>query len=319
MNGFIPAFDFQTVFVEPWQWDPVGTAWIVGMGFLVSAACGLVGTFLVFRRMALVGDAISHSILPGIVIAFLISGSRGVLPMMAGAVAAGLVTVALIEAIHRGSRVKPDAALGIVFSTLFALGVILLALFADKVDLDPDCVLYGEIGLMPLMQEARIGSVSLGPWPVLQMGIVFLVLVALLFLFYKQLLVTSFDPALARSLGIRASVYHYGLMFCLSVTVVSSFEAVGVILVIAMLIFPAVTGTMLTDRLPLILGLTLPLGAMYSLLGFHLALWLDTSIAGAMVVVAGALFGVAWIFSPRKGLLALALARRRIQHEAATA
>lgn len=312
MSGFIPSFEFDTVFMQPWEWDPMGTAWIIVMGFLANAACGLVGTFLVFRRMALMGDAISHSILPGIVIAFLISGSRGVLPMMLGAVAAGLVTVVLIEAIHRGSRVKADAALGIVFSTLFAFGVILLALFADKIDLDPDCVLYGEIGLIPLMQQVTIGTLDLGPRPLVQMAVVLTTLLALLFLFYRQLLVTSFDPALARSLGLRVGFYHYGLMFCLSLTVVSAFEAVGAILVIAMLIFPSVTASLLSDRLPVILGLCFPFSAIYALSGFHLAVWLDTSIAGAMVVVAGALFGLAWVFSPRKGLLALMLARRQI-------
>ncbi|WOO40921.1 metal ABC transporter permease [Rubellicoccus peritrichatus] len=303
MNDFIPAFDFQSVVVEPWTFDAGGVFWIILMGFLANATCGIVGTFLVYRRMALVGDAISHSLLPGIVLAFLITSSRDSFPMMIGAIIAGAFTVFLIEAIHRSSRVKPDAALGIVFSFLFAVGVIMLALFADRVDLDPDCVLYGEIGFIPLMDTVSLGGMELGPRPVVLMGSVFLIAAVLTIVFYKGLLVTSFDPALALSLGIRVNFYHYGLMAVLSLSVVSAFEAVGAILVIAMLIFPAVTASMVTDRLPFILVLTLPLAFVYSVAGYHLALWLDTSIAGAMVVVATLIFGLLWIVSPRQGLI----------------
>lgn len=302
MNDFIPAFDFQTVVIEPWTFDPGGVFWIVLMGFLANATCGIVGAFLVYRRMALVGDAISHSLLPGIVLAFLITASRDSFPMMIGAVIAGIVTVLLIEVIHRSSRVKPDAALGIVFSFLFAIGVILLALFADRVDLDPDCVLYGEIGFIPFMDTVTMGGMDLGPRPVVLMGAVFLITGLLTIIFYKGLLVTSFDPALALSLGIRVNVYHYALMTVLSLAVVSAFEAVGAILVIAMLIFPAVTASMVTDRLPVILLLTQPLALIYSILGYHLALWLHTSIAGAMVVVAMLFFALIWIISPNQGI-----------------
>lgn len=302
MSDLIPAFDFETIVTDPWIYDPVGTGWIILMGFLVNVACGLVGTFLVYRRMALVGDAISHSLLPGIVLAFIITASRDSLPMMIGATLAGIVSVLLIEIIHRSSRVKPDAALGIVFSSLFAFGVILLTLFADKVDLDADCVLYGEIGFIPLMETVHFASIAI-PKPVLQMGGVLIIMVVLGVLFYDKLLVTSFDPALARSLGIGVNVYHYALMVFLSLTVVSAFEAVGAILVIAMLIFPGVTAGMLAQRLPVILALTIPLSILYSLLGYHLAVWLDTSIAGSMVVVSGGIFALTWLFSPREGLL----------------
>lgn len=140
-SNLIPPFDFQRVFIAPWTQDFASSVWIAAMGFLVATACGLVGNYLILRRMALVGDAISHSILPGIAVAFLVSGSRGSWPMFIGALVAGAVTTVLIEVIHKKSRVKQDAAIGIAFTSLFAIGVILISLFASKVDLDQECVL----------------------------------------------------------------------------------------------------------------------------------------------------------------------------------
>lgn len=250
MTELIPAFDFQRVFIAPWTQDFGSSIWIAAMGFLVATACGLVGNYLILRRMALVGDAISHSILPGIAIAFLISGSRGSLPMFIGALLAGAVTTVLIEVIHKKSRVKQDAAIGIAFTSLFAVGVILISLFASKVDLDQECVLYGEIAFIPLEGMVELAGFKLGPPSVVRMAVVTLVVVLLVGLFYKELLVSSFDPALSFSLGINSTFVHYALMAMLSVVVVSAFEAVGAILVIAMLILPGATATLLSHRFP---------------------------------------------------------------------
>ena len=300
---FFPEFDWQTVFVQPWTDFGSNSAWIVLMGFLVSCACGLVGCFVILRRMALVGDAISHSLLPGITLAFLLTQSRATLPMMIGAMAAGVITVALIEAIRFSSRIKPDAAIGIVFSSLFAFGVILISLFADKVDLDAECVLYGELGFIPLQEVARFAGYDIGPEPVVRMAIITLVAIGLILAFFKELLVTSFDSGLAASLGINPNRYHYGLTLFLSIVIVSSFESVGVVLVIAMIIFPGATALMLTDRLALALWISVAFSVLYAVLGFHLATWLDASIAGGMTVIAGVLFGLVWIFAPRRGLI----------------
>jgi manganese/zinc/iron transport system permease protein len=276
--------------------------------------------------MALVGDAISHSVLPGLVIAFLISRSRGTAAMFLGALAAGILTTVIIELIHKKTRVKQDAAIGIAFTSLFAAGVILVSLYASKIDLDQECVLYGEIGFVSYGDSVKIADLlpgvaapsqitassgtwdrflnaSLGPVPVVRMGGVALATVLLIGLFYKELLVSSFDPGLATTLGINASVIHYGLMCWLSVVVVSAFESVGAILVIAMLILPGATGSMLSHRLPVVMVLTVLHAALSSALGLHLAVWLDCSTAGAMVVMATALFCLAWIFSPTDGLL----------------
>ncbi len=305
MNALIPSFDFQRIFIAPWTSGFETFGWIVLMGFLVTAACGLVGNFLILRRMSLVGDAISHSVLPGLAVAFILSQSRSTTAMFLGALAAGIVTTVLIELIHRKSRVKQDAAIGIAFTSLFALGVILINLYAGKggVDLDQECVLYGEIAFVPLEPPVMIGGQSFGPTPVVRMALVAAATALLIAFFYKELLVSSFDPALAVSLGINATLIHYALMSWLSVVVVSAFESVGAILVIAMLILPGATATLLSHRLPVMLGLTLLHAAVSAVLGMHLALWLDCSPAGAMVVAGTVLFKSAWIFNPTDGLL----------------
>jgi manganese/zinc/iron transport system permease protein len=300
----IPEFDWHTVFVQPWSEYASNSFWIALMGFLVSGTCGLVGCFVILRRMALVGDAISHSLLPGITLAFLLTHSRDTVPMMIGAVAAGVITVALIEAIRYSSRIKADAAIGIVFSSLFAIGVILISVFADKVDLDAECVLYGELGFIPLQEIAYFGDQAIGPEPVVRMAAIALIAIGLLIAFYKEMLVTSFDAGLAASLGISPARYQYGLTLFLSIVIVSSFESVGVVLVIAMIIFPGATSLLLTDRLSNALWISTVFSGLYAFLGFHLATWLNASIAGGMTVVAGTLFGIVWIASPNQGLIA---------------
>jgi manganese/zinc/iron transport system permease protein len=252
-----------------------------------------------------VGDAISHSILPGIAIAFLLSNSRGTTAMFLGALAAGVLATAIIEIIHKNSPVKQDSAIGIAFTSLFAVGVVLINLYASRVDLDADCVLYGEIAfIVPDFQNVvTLGSLTLGPEPVVRMGAVALIVVALIVLFYKELLVSSFDSGLSFALGINATAMHYSLMCVLSAVVVSAFEAVGAILVIAMLILPAATGSLLWRRLPGIMLIAVAHAALSSVLGLHLATWLECSIAAAVVVMGGVLFGLAWIFSPGQGLL----------------
>lgn len=304
MSELIPAFDWERVVLAPWTSGFRETLWIALMGFLVTTACGLIGNYLILRRMALVGDAISHSVLPGLAIAFLLSQSRGSVAMFVGALAAGVLTTIIIELIHKKSRVKQDSAIGIAFTTLFAIGVILISLYASKVDLDQECVLYGEIAFVPFTEPFTWRGSTLGPAPVIRMAIVAVITLLLIVLFYKELLVSSFDPGLASSLGINATVVHYGLMCWLSVAVVSAFESVGAILVIAMLILPGATASLLSHRLSLMMVLTILQAALSSVLGIHLALWLGCSTAAAMVAMATLLFCLAWVFSPTEGLIA---------------
>ena len=303
--NLIPPFDFHRIVVSPWTDSFPFYCWILAMGFLVTLTCGLVGNYLVLRRMSLVGDAISHSVLPGIAIAFLIARTRSNFAMFVGAVVAGIATTLLIETIHRRTRVKQDSAIGIVFSTLFAVGVILISVFAGQVDLDADCVLYGEIGNVQMEPRVMVGGVETAPQPVVTMGVVAAGVIALILLFYKELLVSSFDAGLAASLGINPTLMHYALMCALSVVVVSAFQSVGAILVIAMLILPGATAYLLTQRLPAMMLLTVAHSALSVVIGLHLALWLDCALAAAMVVGGALLFVAAWLCSPTQGFRTL--------------
>ncbi len=280
--------------------------WIILTGALATASCGLLGSYLVLRKMSLIGDAISHAVLPGIAIAFLLSGSRSIIPMFIGASAFGLLTSILIETLSRRWRVQEDASIGIVFTALFAFGVVLISLYAGHIDLDQECVLYGEIAYTPF-DTLLWGNLSLGPRPVWLLGFVFLLDVLLVVLFYKELLISSFDPGMAISIGIKATLVHYILMAAVSMTTVAAFESVGAILVVAMLIVPGATAYLLTDRLKTMLLLSVLVGIVSSIGGYFLAAQWESSIAGAMTVAAGLQFGLAFIFSPKYGLASKAI------------
>ena len=312
MGELLPEFSWTEMVVLPWT-DEIGVfIWIALMGFFVTTACGLIGNYLILRRMALVGDAISHSVLPGIAIAFLVSQSRGSLPLFLGALGAGILTTVMIEMIHGKSRIKQDAAIGITFSCLFAIGVILISLYTSTIDLDADCVLFGEIGYVPYEYPfVEIAGLTLGPLSVVRMAAITLLTVGLIAVFYKELLVSSFDPALSTSLGINARLMHYSLMAGLSVVVVSAFESVGAILVIAMLILPGATASLLSQCLGIRLILTVAHAAVSSLAGIQLAIVLDSSMAPAMVVAGCGLFALAWLLSPGDGLRRLLREKRR--------
>lgn len=285
--------------------------WIMIIGVLVASACSLVGCFLVLRRLAMLGDAISHAVLPGIVIAFLITGSRNTIPMLLGAGALGLLTAFLTDALTRWGRLQEDASIGVTFTWLFAIGVILVTQFTGQVDLDVECVLYGEIAFAPF-DTWVVGDLNLGPRAAWILGTVTLINLAFVLLGYKQLKLCAFDAALATSLGINVALWHYFLMGLVSLTTVASFESVGAILVVAMLVVPPNTAYLLTDRLSWMILWSVVVGALSAIGGFWLAWWLDGSIAGAMSVVAGGLFILAALFSPRHGVVVRAIRRRRI-------
>jgi len=276
---------------------------ILLVGSCVAASCALIGSFLVLRKMALLGDAISHAVLPGIVIAFLITGDRAALPMVLGAGALGVITVMLVELFNRSRRLKEDASIGVVFPALFSLGVILISRYAAQVDLDLDCVLYGEIAYAP-WDTLTLGGTDLGPKALWVNGSVLLLVLLFVLIFFKELKISTFDAGLAASLGFSPVLIHYLLMSMVSVTVVGAFESVGAILVVAMLVVPPATAYLLTDRLGTMLGLAVGVGVASALGGYGLARAWDASIAGAMAMVAGLLFLAALLFSPSHGLLA---------------
>jgi manganese/zinc/iron transport system permease protein len=286
-------------------------------GAFGAVACSLLGTFLLLRGMSLVGDAVSHAVLPGIVVAFLLTHSVSALPVVLGAAAVGLLTVFLIETLVRTRRVKEDASIAVVFPALFAFGVLLLARFVDQKDLDLDCVLYGEITFASLDTVDLLGlAISR---PMLVLGGVAVVNLALVLALFKELKLATFDAALAASVGISPVVVHYLLMGAVSVTTVASFEAIGAILVVAFLVVPAAAAHLLTDRLGVMLVLAAAIGVASAVAGYFMATAINASIAGSMAVAMGAFFALAWLFAPREGVIGRFVARRRARERFALA
>ncbi|HAR19943.1 MAG TPA: iron ABC transporter [Cytophagales bacterium] len=265
---------------------------IILAGFLVALPCALLGTFLVLRKMVMLGDAISHAVLPGIVIAFLFSGERNSGVMLVGACVMGLFSTFLIEYLHKKGGLQSDASIGVTFTAFFALGIILISVLAGQVDLDQDCVLYGEIAYVPLDLWITESGTNLGPRIVWNMSIISVLVILFLFLFYKELTVNTFDSSFAAVAGISATLWHYALMSMVTVVTITSFEAVGAILVIAFLVGPAATAYLLTTKLKNMLWLSVLLGFTATVLGYLLASYTQGSVAGAISIAIGLQFVV---------------------------
>ena len=251
----------------------------------------------------MVGDAISHAVLPGIVLAFLLSGSRDPLVMIAGAGLLGVFTSFLIEFFHKKARLQTDAAIGVTFTWLFALGVILISVYAGQVDLDQDCVLYGEIAYVPIDLWITGSGVNMGPRALYIAIFLLIILAVFLWLGYPYLHLTTFDPDFAATIGISVGLWHYLLMGAVSMTTVSAFESVGAILVVALFVVPPATAYLLTNKLKVMLLISAILSVIISILGYYLAVAIDGSIAGAIVSVAGLFFAIAFLFSPTDGVI----------------
>jgi manganese/zinc/iron transport system permease protein len=288
----------------------MSTFWIILTACLASTACALAGSFLVLRKQAMLSDAISHAVLPGIAIAFLLTASRNTLPMLLGAGAFGLLTVWLTEQLQRRGRLRNDASMGIVFTTLFAIGVIIITLFAGQVDLDQECILYGEIAYVP-WDLWMLNGLSVGPRPVWILGFVVLLNLSFIIFFYKELKVYAFDPDLAVSLGMPVVLVHYSLMGTVSFSTIAAFESVGAILVVALIIVPPAAAYLWVQRLSRMLMLAVAFGIFSSISGYYLALFTNSSIAGAIAVMTGFLFGIAVVLNPADGLLWRGMRRLR--------
>ncbi|MCS6963123.1 metal ABC transporter permease [Thermoflexus sp.] len=281
---------------------------------LAGAACALPGVFLFLRRMALVGDAISHAILFGIVVTFLIVRDLRSPWLLIGAAGTGVLTAVAVDALRRTGRVKEDAALGLVFPALFSLGVVGIARGVGNIHLDLDAVLLGELAFAPF-DRLIWGGWDLGPRGAWVMGGLLLLNLTLILVFYKEWTLSTFDPDLAEIFGFRPAVLHYLLMGMTALTVVAAFDVAGVVLVVAMLVVPPATAALLTDRLAHMLGLSVLLGLGIALGGYGLAYALDLSIAGSMATVGGILFVLVFLGAPGQGLIAQARqAARQRQH-----
>lgn len=285
---------------------------VLGAGLLASVACALVGCFLVLRRMSLMGDAISHAVVPGIVAAFLVSGSLRAMPIFIGAVVVGVVTASLTELVHRVGRVEPGASMGVVFTVLFALGVIMLEQFGGRtVHLDADCVLYGAMEgvIWPSAPTTLDAALTLEPWrefprQVATLGGVVVLNALIVTALFKELRITSFDPALAATQGINPNVMHYLLMTMVAITTVAAFEAVGSILVVAMLIVPPLAAHLLTDRLGPMILISVVAAIVASVAGYTVSAQLSVNAAGMIGLALGALLIVVGLLAPRHGWLA---------------
>lgn len=277
---------------------------------ITAAACALPGVFLVLRRMAMMSDAISHTVLLGIVIGFFIFEDLSSPFLVLGAAAVGVLTVSLIALLERTRLVKEDAAIGLVFPALFSIAVILISLFAGDVHLDTDAVLIGELAFAPFDRFTPFG-VDLGPRGLYVMGGILLINLVFLTVFYKELKLSTFDAGLAAALGFTPTLLHYVLMSLVSVTVVGAFDIVGSVLVVALVVGPPAAAYLLTNRLSHMIGLSVLLGVISATGGYWLAHALDASIAGSMAAMTGLVFALAYLFAPQQGLLAAA--RRRAQ------
>ncbi len=298
-----------------WLWQLDG--WIIVAGVLCAVAASLVGNFLVLRRMSMLGDAVSHAVLPGLAAAFLLSGSRQSVPMFIGAAVVGVLTAMLTQWIRNTGKVDEGASMGVVFTTLFALGLIVIVQAADRVDLDPGCVLYGAIEFTPLDTVTVLGLTV--PRVVITLSVVTLINLIFVIACFKELKLTSFDAALADTMGFKSAWIHYLLMTLVAITAVACFESVGNILVVAMMIVPGATASLLTDRLPRLMVLSAILGAFAAISGHLVAItvptwfgYASTSTSGMMALMSGVLFVVVLLVGPSQGLLFVMLRRLRL-------
>jgi manganese/zinc/iron transport system permease protein len=276
---------------------------------LTATACGLLGPFLVLRRNALMSDAVAHAVLPGIVVAYLIFQTRAPVPIVAGAAVFGIICVLGIDALRSTGLVKWDAAIALVFPALFALGVIGISTYATGVHLDLDSTIYGEIAFAPFLSLDLFGAEL--PRTVVLSGAAVAANLAFVALLWRKLKTTSFDPQYAQAVDVSPARLSRMLLVAVAITAVISFESVGAILVVTLLIVPAAAAHLLTDRLTAMLAITVAIGWVSAIGGLTFASAADASIAGMMGVVAAACFVLALLAGPRYGLAARAIGRRR--------
>jgi len=289
------------------------------IGVLAAVACALPGNFLILRRQALIGDAISHVVLPGIVVAFLVTGTVATMPMLIGAGGAALVAVVLIEAIRRLGRIEPGAAMGVVFTALFAGGVLLLEQSdTSRVHLDVDHALMGNLETLIWLRasgwDSVIDPVALSHLPpeLPRIAVVAALMAALTVIFWRPLKLATFDEGFARAIGLPVSAIGLALVIAAAVAAVAAFDAVGSIIVIAMFICPPATARLMTDRLATQVWLSLAIAALSAILGYVLAgygpIWLGfdsaVSAAGMIATVSGVMLAIACLWARARGRVA---------------
>ena len=284
------------------------------IAILISVACAMSGTFLVLRKMSMMTDSITHTILFGIVVAYFITKDLNSPFLIVGAALVGVFTVWLTETVIKTKLVSEDSAIGLVFPLLFSLAIILVTKYADSVHLDVDSVLLGELAFAPFdrMKVFGVDIGATGMW----LGIVLLIVnLAFVILLFRVLKLSTFDTLLATTLGFSPVIIHYSLMTVVSITAVGAFQTAGSILVIAFMIVPPATAYLLSNDLKIIIILSGAIGGISSILGYQLARFMDASIAGAIAVVAGIIFAIVVVVAPERGVLSVVMRRKRLKEE----
>jgi manganese/zinc/iron transport system permease protein len=283
-----------------------------------AAACAVLGPFLLLRRLALLSDAISHVVLFGIVLAFLVTRDLRSPLLIVGATLAGVATVGLVELLQRSRYVKSDAAIGLSFTAMFSAAVLLVSQLPRGLHLDQDSVLIGspEYTTLDMVDNRLIlAGLDFGPRALYVLGGVLLLNALFVAVFYKELKLATFDAGLAAALGFAPALLHYGLTTLVALTAVTVFDAVGSVLVVGLMVIPAATAYLLTDRLTVLILLSVAVAIVAALGGWWLAVALNSNTPGAVTTVLGGLFALAFLFAPRRGVLAQWLLRRRQRHE----
>lgn len=284
---------FSKYLLEPVQYEFIQRALIASV--TIGISCGLIGTYIMLRRMSLIGDALAHAVLPGVVVSFMVAGKSEV-ALFIGAVVSGILTVLLIGFVNRNSKIKEDTSIGIIFTGAFALGILLVSQL-KQVHIDLSSYLFGDV------LGVSTGDITLSM-------IIMVVIIFCIVLFYKQLLLTSFDPTMAMTIGISTTLVHYMLMTLLSMSIVAGLQSVGVILIIAMLITPPATAYLLSNNLKKILLLSATFGTISAITGLYLSYHFNFASGASIVLVAVALFMLAFLFSPKEGVVTKLFRRR---------
>lgn len=279
--------------LDPLSYEFIQRALIASV--TIGISCGLIGTYIMLRRMSLIGDALAHAVLPGVVVSFMVAG-KSEIALFVGAVVSGIITVLLIGFVNRNSKIKEDTSIGIIFTGAFALGILLVSQL-KQVHIDLSSYLFGDV------LGVSTGDITLSL-------IIMAVIILCILLFYKQLLLTSFDPTMALTIGISTTLVHYMLMTLLSMSIVAGLQSVGVILIIAMLITPPATAYLLSNNLRKILFLSPIFGTISAVAGLYLSYHFNFASGASIVLVAVALFLLAFLFSPKEGVVTKLFRRR---------
>ena len=282
--------------------------WTLTLAVLTAIVCALCGTLLVVKREAMVAEGIAHAVLPGIIIAFIFLRDRSSPLLILSAAGTGLMMVLVVSALRRTGMVENDASLGIVFSAMFSVGVLMASQNLRNSDFHANCIIDGNLALAPL-DTLKVNGATLGPRSFYVILVVLLLLVAYLTVFFKELTLAVFDETLADSFGLRPVALHTLWLALVSIAIVSTFEIAGSVLVVAMIIAPAAGASLLVNRLDRMLFTSVALGVLSAVGGFYLSLQLDISPTGPISSVAGLVFLLVLLFASNRGLVSRLMRR----------